>query len=237
LTYVKIKSNIRENYSLAKASYAKPTTLLNLIERYLVNKEWREELDRCVIAGGMTEEHAEKHREEFKHEKNNIDVAKVRILNKHIFPEMANLTVLLEKMQIDPYIREVFKDDIENLFFARSTDIEDKTHIFYRFLSACVAKPKRSRRVDSNEQTRNKDATPRTDLELPLDSRFILAEYMQRAVYAMVSGIEPQELGGLTFLQNKLLSDIENATQWLTLLAQRAHDHLEIDEDRRPALF
>lgn len=222
----------------AKESYDMSKSFRRLMNRYLQYHESLEKINNRMNAGGLTKKQwkeLEQEKEDLQYEKDLIDRSKTDLLNSRIFPAMADLTVLMEKMREYRYIREVFEDDVNNLFFARSkTRPEEQTHIFYRFLHACVAKHKGTGK-DSNESRRY--ANPENNLSLPIDARFILGEYMQKAVLEMVHGIEQPEFGNLTFLRNKLMEDIENATQWITMLAQRAHEHLEINEDRRPALF
>jgi hypothetical protein len=216
-----------EKYSTAKKSYRPSTALVNLIDRYLLYFSKLEALQDKTHAGGMTDGEAAKVKEDLKTEKENLDKGKVDVLNGHIFPSMANLTVLLEQMHDDPHIREIFEDDLKSLFFAQSINNEDKTYIFYRFLDACVAKPKVS------EQTNDS----KTDPTLAPEFRFILGEFMQRAVYHMIEGIEPREFEDLIFLRDMLLNDIRRSIQWTQFFARRPCGHLKFRGERRPASF
>jgi hypothetical protein len=143
---------------------------------------------------------------------------------------MANLTVLLEKMQQYPSIREIFEGDIKALFFAQSINNEDKTYIFYRFLHACVAKPK----MQTSQKTKDAKTVPTSTTP---DPRFVLGEFMQRAVYAMIEGIEPHEFKDLIFLRDMLLNDIRRSIQWTQLFAGQWRGHLKFRGERRPARF
>jgi hypothetical protein len=218
-----------EKYSTAKKSYKATAELTDLIDEFLRYPSKLEALQDKIRAGGMTQEQVDKEWDDLKHEKDNLDRIKVDVLNRHIFPAMANLTVLLEKMHDNPHIREIFKDDLKSLFFAQSVNNEDKTYIFYRFLHACVAKPK-----TSEQQTKDTKTVPTSTAS---DPRFILGELMQRAVYAMIEGIEPHEFKDLIFLRDMLLNDIRRSIQWTQLFAGQWHGHLKFRGKRRPALF
>jgi hypothetical protein len=221
LTYVKSKPRIRKKYPVAKESYDEPKTLLNLIDRFLRYQEWRDGLNMSIIAGEMTEGHAVKHRIELQHEKDNIDKAKVDVLNIHIFPAMANLTVLLEKMREHPYIREVFEDDIKVLFLTESCK-EPGNPIFFRFLRACLHK-------HTPDETRPADEKP--------DFRYVLCMFMQIAVYKMVEEGGPHEFDLAAFLKDILFDDMKRSLGWTKVFAQQPLRELNSDRKNRPELF
>jgi hypothetical protein len=81
---------------------------------------------------------------------------------------------LVEQMREHPYIREIFEDDVKELFLQTSSDKPGWT-IFHRFVEACLCKREKSKQSDT------------VGLEaLEPDFRVILGEYMQRAVYEMM---------------------------------------------------
>lgn len=58
--------------------------------------------------------------------KRNLDRKKVYILNKHIFPSMANLILFFEYLAKDSGLKEMFEDDVKELFgyIKKSPDAE-----------------------------------------------------------------------------------------------------------------
>lgn len=77
-------------------------------------------------------------------EKRNLDKRKVDVLDKHIFPSMANLTVFLEyiaesyRIGCGGYINKIFEENLEALFFAKSSVDKSKSgaYVFRRFIDA-----------------------------------------------------------------------------------------------------
>ena len=60
--------------------------------------------------------------------KRNLDRKKVYILNKHIFPSMANLILFFEYLAKDSGLKEMFEDDVKELFgyIKKSPDAEKR---------------------------------------------------------------------------------------------------------------
>lgn len=78
--------------------------------------------------------------EDDKKERRNLDREKVYILNKHIFPAMANLTVFLEYIAGNEKLQKVFDDDLEQLFFGVSDqNPKEKKRVFGRFINAAIS--------------------------------------------------------------------------------------------------
>jgi hypothetical protein len=147
---------------------------------------------------------------------NRVTRRKVDVINKHIFRSMANLTVLIEKMQQDLYIRERFEDDLKALFLGESAEIENKEPIFLRFLKACVCESPQG--------------------VLSLDFRLILCHYMQWAVYDMITHTKKFKNKDSSFpLENVLFDDIKRSLAWTNFLS--ADRIPEFDKDTRPPLF
>lgn len=152
---------------------------------------------------------------------NKTNRKKNNALNKHVFQSMANLTFLLEEMQKKPYIRERFEDDIKVLFFTESNKIP-KDPIFLRFLIACVLKYERGK-------ARSTDKTP--------DFRYILGEYMQRAVMILMQEAGPHKSDLDAFLVKKLDEEVLNAFSWVKVFAQQPRRDLDSYMKKRPALY
>lgn len=222
-------------------SYVKPASLLDLIDKYLRYKERHDALDVRIKAGDMTKEEtkaAEDTKEDMQQEKDSIDVAKVRILNKQIFPAMANLTVLVEKMREHPYIRGVFEDDVKELFLQGSPNKPGWT-IFHRFVEACLCKRERG----EQSQADDKDSAA-----LAPDFRAMLGEYMQRAVFEMMKEMMPLKFEDSYFREKIIIDDMTRPIVWSKYFAAEARMNLDPNlrldkegmpqgEHRRPALF
>ncbi|MGD1838538.1 MAG: hypothetical protein ACPKPY_10845 [Nitrososphaeraceae archaeon] len=88
-----------------KNSYSVSDTLLSYLdERVTTTKQRMKILD----AG-------EKISDELEKKNNSLKKRKVWILDKYIFPSMANLVVFFECLEKNPEIRELFEDDIKEL--------------------------------------------------------------------------------------------------------------------------
>ena len=147
--------------------YIPSTPLANLMRDML---QLSNRLDRKKRAGGVTNK-------ELARERKNHNRRKVYVLNNHIFPAMANLTVLLEHMQKNSYIREIFEDDIKGLFLGESSEIENKAPIFQRFLVASVCK----KQIGEPNSAAKGSPNPSKP-----SFRFILCMLMQWVVYQMI---------------------------------------------------
>jgi ferredoxin-fold anticodon binding domain-containing protein len=214
-----------EEYSDARESYQAAVPLKNLIDEYLLHKEKRDKFNDKIRAGGkrrMTQVQVDKENETLKYEKKRLDKRKVDVLNEIIFPSMANLTVLLEKMKNEPYICDIFECDIKALFLTESAETEGqaKVPIFLRFVRACVSKP----------QTENTTVVP--------DFRFILAFHMQHTVCEMIKmeasyQLEREE----KHLYEVVLHDMLRSLAWTQFFSREARGSSKFRKDRRPALF
>lgn len=168
---------------------------------------------------------------ELDRERKSLNRRKVEVLNKHIFPAMANLTVLLEHMLKSPYIHGVFQDDLKSLFFTQYTDEKKnpptfKPPVFVRFTQA-------SCKLVMDKPTEDGKMSK---LLFP-DFRLILCDMMLESVYRAILEIAPFKYGDLDFLQKTLYADMDRAHSWTTMLAKEPLKSLKFDKDRRPALF
>jgi hypothetical protein len=213
------KKSTRKLEPSAKCSYGKPQHLLDLADRYLRHHKDSEELKRRITAAGnLTKEQADEYeaiKENLKNEKENTDAARGRFLNKYIFPAMANLTVLLEQMRENPYIREVFEDDIKDLFLQASAIRPGQT-IFHRFVEACVCKRERGMQSEAEDMA-----------ALAPDFRAILGEYMQRAVFEMMKEMMSIKFEDMYFREQIIVDDMTRPIVWSKYFAAEANRNLD----------
>jgi len=220
-SYVETTTNTRKSETRAEGSYVRPTRLLNLIDRFLQYKKDSDEVSKKINAEGMTKKQSqdvEERKNKLLHEKDNIDAEKTKILNGTIFPAMASLTVLLEQMREHPNIREVFEDDVKELFLLVSSNKPGST-IFQRFVEACVCKMERGKQ--------HKVPAAAAALALPPDFRAILGEYMQRAVFEMMKEMVPLKFEGSHFPEDVIINDMGRSIAWSKFFAAEAYRNLE----------
>jgi hypothetical protein len=190
-------------------------------------------------------------KEELDRERRRLNRRKVEVLNKHIFPAMANLTVFLEYMNYSPYIQNTFESDLKGLFFAKSasntaTEENKEETIFGRFIKACGVSTRRKQRIKKEDAlskglryTRFESVPEkeRGGLEPIQDFRLVLWEIMMKKIWDMLPAVGEYKFKNDAFLNNILYADFGRAFSSISLLAQDAKERLEFDEERRPALF
>lgn len=69
------------------------------------------------------------------------------------------------------------------------------------------------------------------------DYRFILWETMMEDIWLKIDDIGMYKFKNETFVNDILRTDIGRTLSWMRLLAHDAHNNLEFDRNRRPALF
>jgi hypothetical protein len=162
---------------------------------------------------------------ELKRERVKLNRRKVEILNKHIFPNMANLTVFLEAMTNNDFIRYIFREDLQALFFAKSTTNKNmkNKYVFRRFINAICS-------FEANivdHETRK----PSERFKL------ILCDIMQESINEQMKTIAPFIFNDIVFPQETLGPDMIRARAWTRMLAREAYEDLKFNKERRPALF
>lgn len=204
--------------------YTKSKVLGNLITDLLKYSEKLRSFNERVNTSGETEGTAlEKRR--LKAEKTKLNRRKVHLLNKHMFPAMANLTVLLESMVDNDYLAKVFREDIQALFFAKSTTNKNmrNAYIFWRFANAICSF--NINKVDG-------------ETEKPVDRfKLILCDIMQESICDEMKRIGPFIFNDNLFARETLYPDMERLRAWTRMLAREVYDDLKFDKDSRPALF
>jgi hypothetical protein len=225
----------RDKYSSATRSYIPSTSVENLLKAMLQLEVETKKLNKKRNAGGatrVTKKEFDREKRILDKQRRNLNRMKVEVLNKHIFPGMANLTVLLEHMLESPYIHGIFQEDLKALFFAEYTVNDEvkppvrKPPVFARFANASC------KLVMDKQDEHGK----MTKIFFP-DFRLILCDIMQESVYRAILNIAPFKYGDLDFLQKTLYADMDRLHAWTTMLAREARRSLKFDKDRRPALF
>jgi hypothetical protein len=168
-------------------------------------------------------------------QKRNLDRRKVDVLSKYIFPSMANLTVFIEciaesyRKGCGGYINKIFEEDLEALFFAKSTVDKSKkgTYIFKRLIDAICT-------FDINiSQIETKDTKKR-----PIGGfRLVLCDIMQESINKRLVAVGPFRFNDGLFIDKTLGPDMDRARAWTRMLAQEAYEDLKFHKEGRPALF
>ena len=218
----------------SKGCYRTDEVLSNILVDALLLEEEDDKIQQEITAGGITKKSTIKKQEEWKLKKRNLDKRKVNVLDSVLFPSMANLTVLLEAMANSGFIEHMFEADLKSLFFSKSKAVSVKSKIpedrykasrsiFTRFINACCALT-----IYKHE----------TKEYVTLDeSRLVLCDIMQDAVYQALLSMAPFKFEDIDFLQKTLYEDMGRMHAWTTFLARGASKELSFDEDKRPALF
>jgi hypothetical protein len=101
--------------------------------RYLQNKLQYDKKRKEIFMHGkrdLSEEEVKEGR--------NLDRIKVHVLDKYIFPSMANLTVFLEYIAKNEELRRVFEDDLKELFFGKPDEKPNANIVFQRFIQSAI---------------------------------------------------------------------------------------------------
>jgi hypothetical protein len=186
--------------------------------------------------------------EKLKAERRKLDRRKVDVLNRYIFPSMANLTVFLEYIAESyrkgggGYINKIFEEDLEALFFAKS--IVDKSKkgasIFWRLINAICffdanisyIDPKKIKKIDHVIGIKDIKTRPIGNF------RLVLCDIMQELINRrLVAAGQFTFNDGLLFINETLGPDMNRARAWTRMLAGEAYQDLKFDKERRPALF
>jgi hypothetical protein len=225
----------------SKKCYRPFNVLSSFLAEALLLEEEADKIQKEITVGGggktktkQTDSTIISKQKEWRLKKRNLDKRKVKVLDNVIFPSMANLTVLLEAITDSRFIGHMFEDDVKSLLFSKSKALSVKSKvveerhkasrsIFTRFVNACSA------------LTLYKHETK--EWILLDESRLILCDIMQEAVYQALQSIGPFKFEDTDFLQKTLFEDMGRMHAWTTLLARGASKELSFDEDKRPALF
>ncbi len=192
----------RIKYKNAKKSYRPSRALVNLINGLLGYRDQSKELEDRSDAWETTEQDKDKEKVRLKKKKDSLDKRKVIVLNKHIFPALANLTVLVEAMQEESYIRGKFEDDLRELFLGKSSKrSKNSIPIFQRFIAASCTL---TSSVDHRTKEKKKILAP--------DFRLFLLHIMQQTIYRKMEVIAKLKFNSPSFRKDKLLAEMKNAT-------------------------
>jgi hypothetical protein len=188
-----------------------------------------EELEK-QSAGATIEQVLKGQSKDSKREKRRLDRRKMDVLNKHIFPSMANLILLVEYMAKNRYVNEMF-EDLKALFLSTSSKVEKDKHkntdwIFQRFIFNATMTTILGKNEDGVEDN------------IPLqDYRLILCDIMQQAVYRGMLAIGPHRFHHPQSAEKILMTDMERAFVWTQEISNEPRRHLHLQNDTRPPQF
>jgi len=225
----------RTTYKNAPKSYRSALAINNLIHDLLLYRDKHKELYDGIHVDGMGQEDIDAGRSSLKKMKASLNKRKVDVLNKHIFPAMANLTVLVEAMQEESYIRGKFENDVRQLFLTKSSKRgKDNKSIFERFIAASCTLT-----VSEDHRTKEKEKI------LAPDWRLLLLDIMQRTIYRKMDVIAKLKFDSPDS-RDELLAEMKTATRRTGEFAHKAKMKEMTDgarrkkhskSVRRPALF
>lgn len=159
-------------YKNARNSYHHARALVNLLRGFLQYRDWSKDLEDRIDAGEMTQEQIDEGNKLLTKKRDLLYKRKTDVLNQHVFPAMANLTVLVEVMHEESYIRGKFEDDLKALFLSKSSKRGKSSKcIFERFIAACCTL---TSAIEVDRRTREKKKT------LSPDFRLILLDIMSK---------------------------------------------------------
>jgi hypothetical protein len=179
------------------------------LKQYLEKKLQFEKKRNEIVMGGKRDL-SEKEEKEGR----GLDRMKVHILNKTIFPSMANLTVFLEYIAKNEELQTVFADDLKELFFGKANQ-KDAIIVFQRFIQAAIT-----------WNWKKKENT--NDFRLALISclEYILFQYLTSIGLYL---LDP------TIVNSVVAQDLSRVLMWTKLLARNVDIN---DRDvSRPVLF
>jgi hypothetical protein len=209
--------------------------LKSTLEETLRFERKKNERNKKISAGEkLSEEESEQEKEEWQKERN-LDKRKTDLLNKYVFPSMANLVVFFE-YAANKELREIFDKDIQALFFGVSkTNAKAKnTDVFFRFIHAALVWSIEKEK----EEKRDKNIYKYKERALT-DFRFLLFDILQREIWDMMVGVIPYKFNDEGLFHNVIMPDMGRAVAWVSLLSRevRARRTIKFDIDRRPVLF
>jgi hypothetical protein len=171
-------------------------------------------------------------------QRRSLDTEKVKILNTHIFPSMANLVTFLEYSQKDE-LREVFADDIKELFFGKSSSQDGNTHpAFLRFLLASAGWKPEMIEKNKTDSERIQNPTPLDQTVKLTDFRLKLLDYIYKAIGSVAIFNGPKFVYDDDAYANVVKEDFVRLGMYIKLLTKNADtEDFDPANVRRPVLF
>src|SRR5262245_49255063 len=108
---VQVEDNLNASKCYRPAKSLK--SLMNDLLRLKYEEENRQKKEKDK---GISETGAEREKNNAKEKRKLLNKRKVDLLNRVIFPSMANLTVFLEYLMVFPYLHDIFDEDLQALF-------------------------------------------------------------------------------------------------------------------------
>ena len=173
----------------------------------------------------------------------NLNVERLRFLDQHIFPSMANLIFFFEHLVKYPELREVFETDLKELF-GYITELDKKTYTKEQENSDGKIEKVPYCTIYCQENGYN-NIIRRFMLSLlywdiykdPNNFRLGLIRDIQYVIFQYMSTIASREFGGdLGGADHVINDDIGRAVSWTTLFGSRysKSEHANQDKSKRP---
>lgn len=203
---MKLSDITLKNAEIEKQCYKPSDTLVS----YLEDKLQYEKKRKQIVMGGKRDLSKEEEQEG-----RNLDRRKVYVLNKYIFPSMANLTVFLEYIAKSEELQTLFEDDLKELFFGKPDENSDSLIVFQRFIQSAVT-----------WNWKKKDNANDFRLALIYCLEHILFQYLTSIGLYL---LDP------TIANSVVSQDLSRVLMWTKLLARNAD--IDVGDASRPVLF
>jgi len=205
-----------------KKSYRSSIKLTEYMEKKLQHFKDLEKIESKKYAG----EDLEKLKNAVAKKYHNINNKKTRLLDGTILPSMANLIVFFEYLTKYPQLRELFEDDVKELFgYVRGDQkkFQERPAIIRRFISAVF---------NSWPLIKKDPKDPNSEyVQDPNNFRLDVIGDLQTELMNIITGLAREDFGG-TFGVNEIVNtDMGRAVTWAKLYAQRYTKSKEAEED------
>jgi hypothetical protein len=198
--------NTPKNDEIEKQCYKPSDSLVRFLENKLQYEKKRKE----IVMGGKRDLSKEEEQEG-----RNLDRMKVHVLDKYIFPSMANLTVFLEYIAKNEELQTVFEDDLKELFFGKPDEKSDAIIVFQRFIESSITWNWKKR-------------------ENANDFRLTLIYCLEHILFQYLTSIGLYLLDP-TIVNSVVSQDLSRVLMWTKLLARNVD--IDIRDASRPVLF
>lgn len=195
-----------KNAQTEKQCYKPSDTLVSYLEERLQYEKKRKQ----IVMGGKRDLS-----EQEEQEGRNLDRRKVYVLNKYIFPSMANLTVFLEYIAKSEDLQTLFEHDLKELFFGKPDENSDSIIVFQRFIQSAI----------TWNWKKNGNAN---------DFRLALIYCLEHILFQYLTSIGLYLLDP-TIANSVVSQDLSRVLMWTKLLARNVD--ADIGDASRPVLF
>jgi hypothetical protein len=219
---------------MAKSTKTKPKryvyspTIKKFLDDELRSIKLDRELDDKINAGENVDDNKFK---ELNKTKGNLRKRKSEVLDGHIFPSMANLVLFFEYLAKSPELRNVFEDDLKELF-------------------GYIKTPRDRKKEDESEYNERNNILRRLIQSLftwdmqndPNNFRLGLIDDIQYDILRIIVGLALRDFSGDFGVNNIVDTHMGQAVSWAKLYGSRYYksDQAKKDKEkipRRPILF